>query len=62
MRRVAILAVLALSLAGCQTVPVSRPCGVIKDDLRTVKGKTAADQQRIDIHTARFIAAGCGNG
>lgn len=48
-----------LLLAGCQTVPVDKPCGVIRDDLRTVQGKTPADQQRIDVHHARGRAAGC---
>lgn len=51
--------VLAFLLTGCQTAPVNKPCGVIRDDLRTVQGKTAADQQRIDIHHARGKAAGC---
>ena len=50
---------IALLLAACQTVPVDRPCGVIRDDLRTVQGKTPADQQRIDVHHARGKAAGC---
>ena len=49
----------ALLLAACQTVPVDRPCGVIRDDLRTVQGKTSSDQQRIDVHHARGKAAGC---
>lgn len=50
---------LVLFLSACQTAPVDRPCGVIRDDLRTVQGKTPADQQRIDIHFARGKAAGC---
>ena len=49
---------IALGLAGCQTAPVDRPCGVIRDDLRTVQGRTPGDQQRIDIHHARGKAAG----
>lgn len=56
--KAAILSAL-LVLGGCQTVPVDRPCGVIRDDLRTAQGKTPADQQRIDIHFARGKAAGC---
>lgn len=55
----AIAILIALGLAACQTVPVDRPCGVIRDDLRTVQGKTPADQQRIDVHHARGKAAGC---
>jgi len=58
MRGLILLAIAAL-LAGCQTAPVDKPCGVIRDDLKTVHGKTPADQQRIDIHTARGRAAGC---
>jgi len=38
---------------------VTRPCGVITDSLMTVKGKTPADDKRIDIHFERGIAAGC---
>ena len=57
MRAVILIALLALG--ACQTAPVNRPCGVIRDDLKTVQGKTAADQQRVDIHYARGKAAGC---
>jgi len=57
--RTVILIAFALALAGCQTVPVNKPCGVIRDDLKTLQGKTPADQQRITIHTARGKAAGC---
>ena len=59
MRAASIILIMALALAACQTVPVDRPCGVIRDDLRTVQGKTPADQQRIDVHHARGKAAGC---
>lgn len=58
MRAVILMAIAAI-LTGCQTVPVDRPCGVIRDDLKTVQGKTAPDQQRLDIHHARGRAAGC---
>jgi len=51
--------VAALALSGCQSSPVDRPCGVIRDDLKTVLGRTPGDQQRIDVHYARGKAAGC---
>ena len=57
MRALIILA--ALALAGCATVPVDRPCGVIVDSLRDVKGATDADTRRIDVHYERGVAAGC---
>lgn len=50
---------IALTLAACQTVTVDRPCGVITDSLRDVRGATPADTRRIDIHVERGIAAGC---
>lgn len=59
MRAAGIILIMALALAACQTVPVDRPCGVIRDDLKTVQGKTSSDQQRIDVHHARGKAAGC---
>ena len=58
MRAIILLALAAL-LAGCQTAPVDRPCGVIRDDLRTVQATTPAGQQRLDVHHARGKAAGC---
>jgi hypothetical protein len=49
-----------LVLAGCQsTSPVDRPCGVIIDSLRDVKGATPADTRRVDVHFERGVAAGC---
>ena len=60
MRGVAILAILAVSLAGCQTTaPVNRPCGVLTDSLRDVQGKRRQDVQRIDRHNERGVSAGC---
>lgn len=55
----ALTCVLLLPLAACQTVPVDRPCGVIRDDLATVKATTPGGQQRLDVHHARGKAAGC---
>jgi hypothetical protein len=57
MRAVIVLGVLAL--AGCQSAPVDRPCGVIVDSLQDVRGATPADVRRIDIHFERGVAAGC---
>lgn len=51
--------VFAVLLAGCQTVAVDRPCGVIRDSLRTVIGATPDDSRRITIHYERGRAAGC---
>ena len=51
--------VIALALAGCQSVPVDRPCGVIRDDLKSVQATTPAGQQRLDIHFERGAAAKC---
>lgn len=56
--RAVILLALGLLLTACsQTVHVG--CGPITDDLKTVRGQTAADQERIDIHYIRGRAAGC---
>ena len=55
----AMACILALLLTGCQSVPVDRPCGVIRDSLKTVRGVTPADARRIDIHYERGRAAGC---
>ena len=59
MRAASIILIMALALAACQTAPVDKACGVIRDDLKTVQGKTPADQQRVDIHYARGKAGGC---
>ena len=57
----AILALLGfvLMLGGCQTVPVKDACGVIRDNLATVKATTPGGQQRLDVHFERGKAAGC---
>ena len=52
-------AALAVALSACQSVPVNAPCGVIKDDLKTVRGATPADDLRVSIHYSRGRAAGC---
>ncbi len=50
----------ALALAGCAAPPpAARPCGVIIDDLRDVRGRTAADDRRIDRHFERGVGGGC---
>lgn len=59
MRAAIISIVVAMVLAACQTVPVDRPCGVIRDSLKTVNATTPADQRRLDIHFERGRAAGC---
>jgi len=49
-----------LALATCQhTLPVDRPCGVIVDSLRDVRGATPVMNRRIDVHFERGVAAGC---
>lgn len=59
MRRVIVIAI-AAALAGCASpAPVSKPCGVIIDALVDVRGKTPADDRRIDVHHQRGAAAGC---
>lgn len=57
--RLMIAGTLMLFLAACQSVPVDRPCGVITDDLRDVRGATPADTKRIDKHFERGVAASC---
>jgi hypothetical protein len=52
-------AVLAVALSACQSVPVTNPCGVIKDDLKTVTATTPSGQQQLDIHYGRGKVAGC---
>lgn len=60
MRRVIALSFISAVLAGCaSSAPVSKPCGVIIDALVDVRGKTPADDRRIDIHHQRGAAAGC---
>src|SRR5690606_18361188 len=50
----------ATAASGCATrVAVDRPCGVIVDDLRDVRGKTRADDLRISKHFEAGVAAGC---
>jgi starvation-inducible outer membrane lipoprotein len=57
----ALIIVAAASLSGCASVPVpiDRPCGVIVDSLRDVRGATPSDTRRIDIHFERGVAANC---
>ena len=55
----ALILLLMLPLAACATAPVDKPCGVIRDDLKTVTATTPAGQQRLDVHHARGRAAGC---
>lgn len=59
MRPLIILAALAVS--ACQAVPptIDRPCGVITDSLRDVRGATPAETRRIDVHFERGVAASC---
>lgn len=59
MRAASIILIIALALAACTTAPVDRPCGVIRDNLKTVQATTPAGQQRLDVHHARGRAAGC---
>jgi hypothetical protein len=59
MRNQAALIVIALALAGCQSVPVDRPCGVIQDSLIDVRATTPDGERRINVHHARGRAAGC---
>lgn len=58
MRQIALL-VVATFLAGCARSPVDQPCGVIRDDLKTVLATTPAGQQRLDVHFVRGKEAGC---
>lgn len=59
--RAVIFVVLSLALAGCQTtrVEIAKPCGVIDDALRDVKGKDRPGDFRIARHYERGRAAGC---
>jgi hypothetical protein len=49
----------AFALAGCQSVPVNSPCGVIKDSLLGVNATTPAGQLRLNVHHERGAASGC---
>lgn len=57
--KTAFLTLVVLLLAGCQSVPVDRPCGVIVDSLLDVNATTPDGQRRIHVHHARGRAAGC---
>lgn len=57
--KIGVAALVALGLVACSTVPVDRPCGVIRDSLATVQAKTPDGQQRLDVHHERGRAAGC---
>ncbi len=57
--KIALACGIALAAAPCQTVPVDRPCGVITDSLRDVRGASATETRRIDVHFERGVAAGC---
>lgn len=58
--KIALACGIALVASACgKTVPVDKPCGVIADSLREVRGATPADTRRIDIHFERGVAAGC---
>lgn len=50
-----------VALAGCEHFarPVSRPCGVIVDNLLGVSATTPHGQQRLDVHHERGVRAGC---
>jgi hypothetical protein len=53
-------AIVALALSACQTpAPVDRPCGVIADSLKDVRGATPEGDKRISINFERGKAAGC---
>jgi hypothetical protein len=49
----------AFALAGCQSVPVDRPCGVIRDSLIGVYATTPAGQLRLNVHHERGASANC---
>ena len=57
--RTLIVLFITTALAGCASVPVDKPCGVIRDSLSTVKATDSSGQQRLDVHHARGKAAGC---
>lgn len=58
MRTLIVIMVMGM-LAGCASMPVDKPCGVIRDSLATVQATTPHGQQRLDVHYARGRAAGC---
>lgn len=58
--RVVTIMIMLTALTACQTpAPVDRPCGVIRDSLKSVQATTPAGQQRLDVHFERGKAAGC---
>lgn len=59
-RQFCIIILGSAALAACQTTaPVDRPCGIIADSLKDVRGARPVDRQRIDVHFERGVAAGC---
>lgn len=59
MRAAIAIAAVAALLSACQSAPVDRPCGVIRDSLLTVQATTPSGQQRLAIHFERGKVAGC---
>lgn len=44
---------------GPSTLQVAHPCGVLKDSLSDVRGRTRAGDERITKHFEAGVAAGC---
>jgi hypothetical protein len=54
-----LMAALGTALAGCASLPVDKPCGVITDSLETVTATTRDGNRRLADHFERGVAAGC---
>lgn len=59
MRKLAIMAIMAVFVSGCQQTTITNGCGVIRDSLSSVVATTPAGQQRLDVHYERGKAARC---
>ena len=62
MTKLLLIAVVPLLLTGCAgmgALPVDQPCGVLRDSLADVRGRTAKGDQRIAEHFERGVRAGC---
>lgn len=56
----AIISIIVSGLGACQSLPRdTRPCGVIRDSLKTVNATTPEGQLRLAVHYERGRAVGC---
>jgi hypothetical protein len=56
---VSLLVALGAVLGACASVPVDRPCGIIRDSLGDVTATTRDGERRISRHFEAGVRAGC---